>query len=155
MAEQLAPLEVIERTRRGEPVDGESVGSFVRSWIDGTTADSLMASWCMAACLAGLADEQVEALTRALIASGDRLELGSLGPTGDVQSTGGVGDTAPVVAAPLAAALGVRVATMASRGLGHAGGLIDKLEAIPGFDADLPLARFVRQVRDTGIAVIS
>lgn len=155
MAELLAPLEVIERTRRGEPVDGESVGSFVRSWIDGTTADSLMASWCMAACLAGIGDEQVEALTRALIASGDRLELASLGPAGDVQSTGGVGDTAPLVAAPLAAALGVRVATMASRGLGHAGGLIDKLEAIPGFDADLPLARFVRQVRDEGIAVIS
>ena len=155
MAEQLAPLEVIERTRRGEPVDGPSVESFVRSWIDGTSADSLLAAWCMAACLTGLGREQVEALTRTLIASGDRLELGSLGPTGDVQTTGGVGDTTPLVAAPLAAALGVRVATMSGRGLGHCGGAIDKLEAIPGFDADLPLARFVRQVRDVGIAVIS
>ena len=111
MAEQLAPLEVIERTRRGEPVDAPSVESFVRSWIDRTSADSLMAAWCMAACLAGIGREQVEALTRTLIASGDRLELGTLGPTGDIQSTGGVGDTSPLVAAPLAAALGVRIAT--------------------------------------------
>jgi pyrimidine-nucleoside phosphorylase len=155
MAEQLAPLEVIERTRRGEHVDAASVESFVRSWIDRTTDDSLMAAWCMAACLTGIGREQVEALTRVLIASGDRLELATLGPTGDVQSTGGVGDTAPIVAAPLAAALGVRVATMGGRGLGHAAGTIDKLEAIPGFEADLPLARFVRQVRDTGIAVVS
>lgn len=155
MAEQLAPLEVIERTRRGEHVDAASVESFVRSWIDGTTADSLMAAWCMAACLTRLGREQVEALTRGLIASGDRLELATLGPTGDVQSTGGVGDTAPIVAAPLAASLGVRVASMGGRGLGHAAGTIDKLEAIPGFEADLPLARFVRQARDTGIAVIS
>ncbi len=155
MAEQLAPLEVIERTRRGERVDAASVESFVRSWIDGTTADSLMSAWCMAACLTGLDREPVEALTRALIASGDRLELASLGSTGDVQSTGGVGDTTPLVAAPLAAALGVRVATMAGRGLGHTGGAIDKLEAIPGFEADLTLARFVRQVRDVGIAIIS
>ena len=155
MAEQLAPLEVIERTRRGEPVDGPSAEAFARSWIDGTTSDALMASWCMAACLVGIEHEQVEALTRALIASGDRLELGSLGPAGDIQSTGGVGDTAPIVALPLAAALGVKVATMSGRGLGHSGGLIDKLESIPGFEADLELARFVRQVRDVGIAVIS
>lgn len=155
MAEQLAPLEVIERTRRGEHADAESVESFVRSWVDRTTPDALMAAWCMAACLVGLGREQVEALTRALIASGDRLELAVLGPTGDVQSTGGVGDTAPIVAAPLAASLGVRVATMGGRGLGHAAGMIDKLEAIPGYEADLPLARFVRQVRDTGIAVVS
>ncbi len=153
MAEQLAPLEVIERTRRGEPVDAAGVEAFVRSWIDRTTADSLMAAWCMAACLAGIGREQVEALTRGLIASGDRLELASIGPAGDLHSTGGVGDTAPIAAAPLAAALGVRVATTGSRGLGHAGGIIDKLEAIPGFEADLPLARFVRQVRDVGIAV--
>ena len=155
MAEQLAPLEVIERTRRAEPVDAASVEAFVRSWIEGTTADSLMAAWCMAACLVRLGSEQVEALTRALIASGDRLELASLGPTGAVHSTGGVGDTTPLVAVPLAHALGVRVATMAGRGLGHTGGTIDKLDAIPGYEADLPLARFVRQVRDVGIAVIS
>ena len=101
------------------------------------------------------ARSDVEALTRALIASGQRLELASLAPTGDTHSTGGVGDSVTLVAAPLAASLGVRVATMSGRGLAHTGGTVDKLEAIPGFEADLPLDRFVRQVRDTGIAVVS
>jgi len=155
MAAPLAPVEVIERSRRGEPVDAASVESFVRSWLDGTAGDALMAAWCMVACLRGLDREQVEVLTRTLIASGDRLELTSLGPTGDSHSTGGVGDTTTLVAAPLAAALGVRVAKMSGRGLAHTGGTIDKLEAIPGFETDLPLARFVRQVRDVGVAVVS
>ena len=155
MAAPLAPVEVIERSRRGEPVDADSVGSFVRSWLDGTADDSLMAAWCMVACLRGMPREHVDALTRALIASGDRLELGSLGPTGDTHSTGGVGDTTTLVAAPLAAALGVRVAKMSGRGLAHTGGTVDKLEAIPGFQAELPLGRFVRQVKEVGIAVTS
>lgn len=151
----LAPLEVIERSRRGDPVDAASVESFVRSWLDGTADDAQMAAWCMVACLRGLSPPGVDGLTRALIASGERLELASLAPTGDTHSTGGVGDSVTLVAAPLAAALGVRVAVMAGRGQAHTGGTIDKLEAIPGFQADLPLNRFVRQVRDTGIAVVA
>ncbi len=155
MAAPLAPVEVIERSRRGEAVDAASVDAFVRAWLDGTADDALMAAWCMVACLRGMPHEHVEALTRALIASGDRLELGSLGPTGDTHSTGGVGDSTTLVAAPLAAALGVRVAKMSGRGLAHTGGTVDKLEAIPGFRPELPLARFVRQVKEVGIAVIS
>jgi pyrimidine-nucleoside phosphorylase len=155
MAAPLAPVEVIERSRRGEAVEPESVDAFVRSWLDGTADDAQMAAWCMVWCLRPMPREQVEALTRALIASGDRLELGSLGPTGDAHSTGGVGDGTVLVAAPLAAALGVRVATLAGRGSGHAGGTIDKLASIPGFQAELPLGRFVRQVKEVGIAVTS
>ncbi len=151
----LAPLEVIERSRRGDPVDAASVESFVRSWLDGTADDAQMAAWCMVACLRGLPRPGVEGLTRALIASGERLELASLAPTGDTHSTGGVGDSVTLVAAPLAASLGVRVASMGDRGLAHTGGTIDKVEAIRGFEADLPLDRFVRQVRDTGIAVVA
>ena len=147
MVASLAPLEVIERSRRGDPVDAASVESFVGSWLDGTADDAQMAAWCMTACLRGLSRPGVEGLTRALIASGQRLELASLAPTGDMHSTGGVGDSVTLVAAPLAASLGVRVATMSSRGQAHAGGTIDKLEAIPGYEADLPLNRFVRQVR--------
>jgi pyrimidine-nucleoside phosphorylase len=153
MAVPFAPVEVIERSRRGDRVDAESVESFVRSWLDGTSDDSLVSAWCMLACVRGLDDDHVEALARALIASGDRLELGRFGPTGDVDTTGGVGDTTPLVAAPVAAALGVRVAAMGGRGLAHTGGTADKLEAIPGLQVDLPLERFVRQVRDVGIAV--
>ena len=155
MAAPLAPVEVIERSRRGDPVDAASVGSFVRSWLDGISDDSLMAAWCMVACLRGMGREHVEALTRELVASGDRLELATLGPTGDTHSTGGVGDGTTLVAAPLAAALGVRVAKMSGRGLAHTGGTVDKLEAIPGFQAELGLGRFVRQVKDIGIAVTS
>jgi pyrimidine-nucleoside phosphorylase len=155
MAAPLAPVEVIERSRRGEVVDRESVDAFVRSWLDGTADDAQMSAWCMAACLRGMPPEHVEALARALLASGDRLELASLGPTGDLASTGGVGDTTALVAAPLAASLGVRVAAMPGRGLAHTGGTLDKLEAIPGFRGDLPLARFVRQVKEVGIAAIA
>jgi pyrimidine-nucleoside phosphorylase len=152
MAAPLAPVEVIERSRRGEVVDPDSVDAFVRAWLDGTADDAQMAAWCMVACLRGMPPGHVEALTRALLASGDRLELSSLGATGDLASTGGVGDTTPLVAAPLAAALGVRVASMAGRGLAHTGGTLDKLEAIPGFRGELPLGRFVRQVKEVGLA---
>ena len=132
MAAPLAPVEVIERSRRGEPVDPESVDSFVRSWLDGTADDAQMAAWCMVACLRGMAPEHVEALTRALLASGDRLELGALGPTGDLASTGGVGDTTTLVAAPLAAALGVRVAKMTGRGLAPHGRHARQARGDPG-----------------------
>ncbi len=153
MAAPLAPVELVERSRRGDPVDAASVEAFVRAWLDGTASDALMSAWCMAACLHGIDPEQTAALARALVASGDRLELASLGPTGDPQTTGGVGDTTTLVVAPLAASLGVRVASLGGRSLAHTGGALDKLDAIPGFRSDLPLARFVRQVRDVGIAV--
>ena len=154
MIAPLAPVELLERSRRGEPVDPGSVGAFVRGWLDGTVTDAQMAAWCMAACLSGIGPEAVAELTEALVASGDRLELGRLGPTGDTHSTGGVGDATTLAAAPLAAALGVKVAKTSGRGLAHTGGTVDKLEAIPGFLTDLPLERFVRQVRDVGVAVI-
>ena len=155
MAAPLAPVELIERSRRGEPVDAASVEAFVRAWLDGTASDALMSAWCMVACLRGIDQAQTGALARALVASGDRLELATLGPTGDPQLTGGVGDTTALVAAPLAASLGVSVASLGGRAMAHTGGTIDKLEAIPGFQSDLPLGRFVRQVRDVGIAVVS
>jgi pyrimidine-nucleoside phosphorylase len=152
-AAPLAPVEVLERSRRGEPVDAASVEAFVASWLRGDSADAMMAAWCMSACLRGMDPGWPEAVTRALVASGERLELAALGPTGDVGSTGAVGDTVPLVAAPLAAALGVMVVTMGDHGVGHMGGTIDKLEAIPGYDAALGLAPFVRQARVAGIVV--
>ena len=154
MVAALAPLELLERTRRGEPIDAPSIEAFVASWLDGLVGDPQMAAWCMAVCINGLDMEGTQALTRAMIASGDRLELGKFGPTGDKHSTGGVGDAITLVVAPLAAALGVKVAKMSGRGLGHTGGTLDKLEAIPGMRVDLDLAAFVRQVRDVGVAVI-
>lgn len=155
MAGPLAPLEILERARRGEQAGPDEVRRLVSSWLGGGATDAQMAAWCMAVCLSGLSDTSTAALADALVASGDRLELGRLGPTADKQSTGGVGDAVTLVVAPLAAAMGVKVAKMSGRGQGHAGGTIDKLEAIPGMATALTVERFVRQVRDVGIAVSS
>jgi pyrimidine-nucleoside phosphorylase/thymidine phosphorylase len=154
MVAALAPLELLERTRRGEPVDGESIGEFIRSWLDGGVGDAQVAAWAMAVCINGIDLAATHALTAAMVASGDRLELDKFGPTGDKHSTGGVGDAITLVVAPLAAALGVKVAKMSGRGLGHTGGTLDKLEAIPGMRVDLDLTAFVRQLRDVGLVVI-
>jgi len=154
MVPALAPLELLERTRRGEAVDEASIAGFVESWLDGAVGDPQMAAWCMAVCIQGLDMAGTDALTRAMIASGDRLELGKFGPTGDKHSTGGVGDATTMIVAPLAAALGVKVAKMSGRTLGHSGGTLDKLESIPGMRVDLELGDYVRQLRDVGVAVI-
>lgn len=151
----LAPLEVLERARRGGHVDPDSVRGFVRTWLGNSATDAQMAALCMVVATRGLDRDGVRALASALVASGDRLELSSLDPTGDVHTTGAVGDPVGLVVPPLAAALGVRMAVMGDRGRGHVGGLVDKLEAIPGYRAQLDLREFVLQVRDTGCAVIS
>jgi pyrimidine-nucleoside phosphorylase len=150
-----APLELLERTWRGEPVDADSVRSFVRSWLAHGVTDAQMAAWCAIAHARGLDRVSTEGLTSALIASGERLDLSSLGSTGDLHSTGGVGDNVTLVAAPLAASIGVRVAKMSRRGLGYWGGTIDKLEAIPGYRTQIDLAGFIGQVDRVGCAVIS
>ena len=149
----VAPVEFLERTRRGEAVDPVEIGDFVETWVSGGATDAQMAAWCMAVCLAGLSEDATAALTDALVATGDRLELARFGPTGDKHSTGGVGDATTLVAVPIVAALGVKVAKMSGRGLGHTGGTLDKLDAIPGMTTALGIERFVRQVRDVGIAV--
>ena len=155
MAIPLSPLELLERTWRGEYVDADSVRRFVRSWLSDGAPDSQMAAWCAIAQARGLDRESTQGLMAALIGSGERLDLASLGATGDLHSTGGVGDNASLVAVPLAAALGVRVAKMSRRGLGHWGGTIDKLEAIPGYRTTLELGEFIGQVQRVGCAVIA
>ena len=154
MSAALEPLEMLENLRRGDPIDPSSVDAFVRSWSDGAIGDPQMAAWCMGVCIRGLDMACTQALTRAMIASGDRLELGKFGVTGDKHSTGGVGDATTLIVAPLAASLGVKIAKMSGRGLGHTGGTIDKLESIPGFTTNLDLAAFVRQLRDVGLVVV-
>ncbi len=154
MSRALEPLELLERLRQGEPVDPDSVSAFVAAWVDGSVGDPQMAAFAMGVCIRGLDMDSTHALMRAMVASGDRLELGKFGPTGDKHSTGGVGDATTLVVAPLAASLGVKIAKMSGRGLGHTGGTLDKLESIPGFRTDLDLAAFVRQLRDVGVVVI-
>jgi pyrimidine-nucleoside phosphorylase len=114
-----------------------------------------MAAFLMAAYLRGLDDGETDVLVRCMLDSGSVLDLSHLpGPRVDKHSTGGVGDKVSLVLGPLAADLGMFVPMIAGRGLGHTGGTLDKLEAIPGFRADLSVARFKEIVRKVGYAVM-
>ena len=151
----LAPVELIERRRRGEAIDHESVTAFVQGWLDGAISDAQFAAWCMAAALGAPRLEETDALTRVLISSGKRLDLASIGASVDCQSSGAIGDVAPLLALPLAAALGVPVAHIAGHGVGCIAGALDVLAAIPGLRTDLSLGEFVACLRATGCVVVA
>lgn len=147
-------LEVLERTRRGEDIDPADVAALIGAWDTGAASDAQMSAWCATAGLRGIPYEGALAMARALLAGGDRLELGRFGPTGDPRSAGGVGDSALVItAAAIAAALGVKVASTGARSLAHVGGVLDALDAIPGMQSRMTVEDYVRQVRDVGIAI--
>ena len=143
-----------ERKRRGEELSAEEIGGLVEAYTAGAIDDAPMAAWLMAVCCAGMTDEETWRLTDAMARSGEMLDLSGVGrPTVDKHSTGGVGDKVTLVAAPIAAACGACVAKMSGRGLGHTGGTIDKLEAVPGLRTDLSAARFLAQAREVGLVV--
>lgn len=150
-----APIEVLERCRHGGQATAAEVRRFVSSWLAGGATDAQMAAWLMATALHGLDADGAKGLCAELIASGDRLDLADLGPVGDIACTGAVGDATVLVAAPLAACLGVHMAVSVDRGLGIVGGTADSLEAIPGYRTQPSLGEFVRQVRDVGCAVVA
>jgi pyrimidine-nucleoside phosphorylase len=123
--------------------------------VAGTVPDYQMSALLMASYFNGLADEELGALTDAMLQSGARLEFGpDVPPRVDKHSTGGVGDKVSLVLAPLVASVGLAVPMMSGRGLGHTGGTLDKLEAIPGFRTNVPLEEAKRQVERIGCAMI-
>ena len=147
-------LEVIGRKRDGHELTGEEIERVVMGYVHGDVPDYQVAAWLMAVCIRGMTPAETLALTRVMVASGEVLDLSAIdGVKVDKHSTGGVGDKVTLVAAPLAAACGVKVPKLSGRALAHTGGTLDKLESVAGLNVDLEPERFIAQVREIGIAV--
>ncbi|MDH3205361.1 MAG: thymidine phosphorylase [Gemmatimonadota bacterium] len=151
----MIPARVIEAKRDGEALEPSLLEDFLNAYVRGEVPDYQMAAFLMAAYLRGLDDDETEVFVQCMLDSGPTLDLSHLpGPRVDKHSTGGVGDKVSLVLAPLAAACGLFVPMISGRGLGHTGGTLDKLEAIPGFQTELSLARFKKVLEDVGCAMI-
>ncbi len=150
------PIECIEHKRDGKVLTQHEITRFINEYTAGNIADYQAAAWLMAVYLCGMNAEETTYLTMAMARSGDIVDLSSVpGIKVDKHSTGGIADTTTLIAAPLVAAAGVPVAKMSGRGLGFTGGTADKLAAIPGFCLELGEEEFLRQVRSTGLALIT
>jgi pyrimidine-nucleoside phosphorylase len=148
-------VELIAAKRDGASAQPEDVGRLVGALMSGELADYQMAAWLMAVFFRGLGDGETAALTDALLHSGRILDLGRIpGVKVDKHSTGGVGDKVSIALAPLVAACGVPVPMVSGRGLGHTGGTLDKLEAIPGFRTRLGAEEFATIVGDVGCCMM-
>ena len=147
--------DVIKKKRDGGVLSAEDIRAFVEGYTNGSIPDYQAAALCMAIYFRGMNDEETTELTLAVRDSGERLDTSGIkGLRVDKHSTGGVGDKTSLVVAPIVASLGLTVAKMSGRGLGHTGGTVDKLEAIPGFCTDLAVSEFERIVNETGIAIV-
>lgn len=144
---------IVKKKRGGELAKGE-IDWMIREYTAGRIPDYQMSAMMMAVCFVGMSAEETKDLTLAMAHSGDMLDLSAIrGIKVDKHSTGGVGDKTTLVLAPLVASLGVPVAKMSGRGLGHTGGTIDKLESFTGFHTDLTPEQFIRNVNTIHIAV--
>jgi pyrimidine-nucleoside phosphorylase len=149
-------VELIQRKRDGEELDGGEIAELVLGYARGEVPDYQLAAFCMAVYFHGLSSAETFALTDAMVRSGETIDLhGALGRrVVDKHSTGGVGDKTTLAVGPIVAACGVPFGKMSGRGLGHTGGTLDKLESIPGFRVELSTEEFVAQVRDVGLAIV-
>ncbi|HHT42727.1 MAG TPA: pyrimidine-nucleoside phosphorylase [Firmicutes bacterium] len=148
-------VELIQKKRDGKRLSLEELKFLVHGYVQGQIPDYQMAAWTMAVFFQGMEPEEITDLTLLMAGSGDTLDLSAIhGVKVDKHSTGGVGDTTTLVLAPLVASVGVPVAKMSGRGLGHTGGTIDKLESIPGFQTSLTPQEFISQVNRIGVGVV-
>ena len=148
-------IRLIERKRDGGRIEPGEWRALLGAYVAGHVPDYQMAAFLMAVFLRGLDRDETAALTDAMLRSGGTLDLhGFSAPRLDKHSTGGVGDKVSLVLAPLAASVGLVVPMMSGRGLGHTGGTLDKLDAIPGFRSDLSLAQARAQLQRIGCALL-
>ncbi len=148
-------IDVIRKKRDGGELSRQEIASLVNAYTRDDIPDYQVAAWLMAVVLRGMTRGETAALTDAMLRSGEVLDLSSLqAKKVDKHSTGGVGDKTSLVLAPLAAAAGVTVPMISGRGLGHTGGTLDKLEAIPGFNVNLPVTQFRRVLEVCGCCMI-
>jgi len=148
-------VDLIEKKRDGQALTQEEIEFFITGYTNGDIPDYQASSLAMAIFFQDMNDEERAALTMAMVNSGDVIDLSDInGIKVDKHSTGGVGDTTTLVLAPLVASVGVPVAKMSGRGLGHTGGTIDKLESVKGFHVEISEEKFVKLVNESKVAVI-
>ena len=147
-------VDIIIKKKEGLALNEKEINFMINGYLSGEVADYQMSALLMAIVLKGTTHEEEVLLTKAMLESGDKIDLSKIdGICVDKHSTGGVGDTTTLVIAPILAALGLKVAKISGRGLGHTGGTIDKLEAIPGFNTSLSEEHFFKEVNEIGLAV--
>jgi thymidine phosphorylase len=147
-------VELIRAKRDGRLLTNDEIRWLIAAYTAGDIADEQMSALLMAVFFRGLEPAELRAWTAAMVASGERLDLGAVpAPTVDKHSTGGVGDKVSLVLAPLVASCGAAVPQLSGRGLGHTGGTLDKLEAIPGWRAALPAPEMIAVLRSEGCVI--
>lgn len=148
-------VDLIQKKRDGEELTAEEIQFLIAGYSSGEIPDYQMSAWAMAVLFKGMTASETATLTLAMAGSGDQVDLSPIrGTKVDKHSTGGVGDKTTLIIGPLVASVGVPVAKMSGRGLGHTGGTIDKLESIAGFHTELAREAFMKQVNDIGLSVI-
>lgn len=149
-------VDLIQKKRDGLELDKEEIYWIVNGYAAGTVPDYQMSAFAMALYFQGMTTEETTNLTMAMVGTGKQVDLSSIkGIKVDKHSTGGVGDKVSIILAPLVASFDVPVAKMSGRGLGHTGGTIDKLESITNFKTELTEEKFIQQVQDLDLAIIS
>ena len=149
-------VDIIDKKRLNKELSKDEIEYSINGYLDGSIKDYQISSLLMAIVLNGMTDEETINLTDVMLKSGDILSLKEInGIIVDKHSTGGVGDKVTLVLGPLLASLGIKIAKMSGKGLGHTGGTIDKLESIKGFNTNLSKEQFIKQVNDINIAIIS
>ncbi len=147
-------VDLIEKKRDGGELSPEELRWLIQGYVAGEVPDYQMAAFLMAVYFQGMSQAETVTLTRVMAESGDRVDLSAVpGTKVDKHSTGGVGDTVTLVLVPLLGAAGLVCAKLSGRALGHTGGTIDKLEAIPGLRTELPLAQVIRQAQEIGVVI--